>query len=278
MTKALVLVALVFLGSAIDEPRRNGNVLLPSNQSGAYIKSNLGCVHSYLRALDSRFDLSAVSISVVCRTNNEKTVELFPVFNFYNGGKPLAKLTGEHNRRERRHFFCLRIDFDHHAPLIFFSHLSVSIKVNNLFRNQQIKRRLCPDIFGKEVNFYFIRIASVEGGRNFEFDPRPTVLAHDLVSAAHLAQSTPNQINRTETHKQANQASVSHDPSKPGHFFLGVKIKLGTLAILGGFYFLANATSHSRRVKIGPTVAFYPICGLISIGAGDLLIAHSLLG
>lgn len=93
-----------------------------------------------------------------------------------------------------------------------------------------------------------------------------------------LTQSGPNQVYRPEAHKQPNKASVAHNPRESGHYLLGLKIALGTLAILSGFYFLANASSQGRRVKIGRAVAFYPLFGLLSIGAGTLLIAHSLLG
>ncbi|WP_333829871.1 hypothetical protein [Pararhodobacter sp.] len=93
-----------------------------------------------------------------------------------------------------------------------------------------------------------------------------------------FSQRSPDQVHRSKAEHQAYQAGVSHDPRKPSHNLLGIKVALGALTVLGGFYFLANAVTQERRAKVGPAVALYPICGLISIAAGSLIIAYSLLG
>lgn len=105
-----------------------------------------------------------------------------------------------------------------------------------------------------------------------------TDISRNLGHPLGFTQRGPDQIHRANAKSQPDKAGIPHHPRKPGHGLLSIKIALGALTIFGGFYFLANAVTQGRRSKVGPAVALYPLCGLISIAAGSLLIAHSLLG
>ena len=129
--------------------------------------------------------------------------------------------------------------------------------------------KISPDFGNLDRDFLAMNISSNLGLTNVS-----GVFGH-LLS---FPQCGPNQINRPKPDKQPDKPGPPHDASESSHLLLGIKIALGALMVLCGFYYLTNAASYRRGVEVGRAFALYPLCGILGVAAGGFLIAHTLLG
>lgn len=117
--------------------------------------------------------------------------------------------------------------------------------------------------------------------RFVNFQLRPLLVAHDLVSSVCSGdsiplslKSSPNKIEATPSKNRTSDTRKSHSLGPQSHRHLRIKIALSTAMILSGFYFIMYAFNEGRSISLNAGL-INTIFGVLNVMLGILLAAHS---